>query len=210
MASVEGFLEDFAKGGEFCGMVRFEVRIQDAWIGADLPEAKELAEGGEFDLGISGAGHLHFKNLFFGIGAHFLVEKALRGRHFAIDDLLKFFGQFGGDGGLGAAENIGCGLGEVALVEPLAVVAIGSGRDGGEVPGMRKAKRLRRSSTAFSMGVPVRIKRPLAERERRALEAWVRRFFTCWASSARTMAKERDWRRAWSRTRVPYEVTRTS
>ena len=58
----------------------------------------------------------------------------------AVDDLLDLFGQFGGDGFFGAAQDIAGGLGAQAFVVPTAFITLEAGGQGGEVAGHQEGE----------------------------------------------------------------------
>lgn len=100
-----------------------------------MAEAEELGEGGELEFAFAGAGGFEVDEFAFGFFLGVAVEFGLGGGEFAPNGLLQFFGELGGDGAFGAAENVGRGLGAEALVEPGAFVAAKAGGDAREVAG---------------------------------------------------------------------------
>ncbi len=145
VAVVDGFGEELGEGLEFGGrnglrrgrggigaVGRF---LNEARVAADLAEAEELGEGGELEAAFAGAAGGEVEELALGGFLSVAVELGLRRGEIAPDDLLDFFGELGGDGEFGAAEDVGRGLGAEALVEPGAFVAADAGGDFLQVAG---------------------------------------------------------------------------
>ena len=118
------------------GITGWKARATDeTGVAADLAEAEELGEGGELEFRFAGTAGFEVEEFAFGFFLRVAVKFGLCRSHLAPDDVLKFFGELGGDGAFGAAENVGRGLGAEAVVEPGAFVAAEAGGHAGEVAG---------------------------------------------------------------------------
>lgn len=100
-----------------------------------MAKAEKLGEGGEAEFGFAGAGGFEIEELALGALLELAVEGGLGGGEFAPDDLLDTRGEFGGDGALGATEDVGCGFGAETIVEPGTFGGGGAGGDLVEVAG---------------------------------------------------------------------------
>jgi hypothetical protein len=111
VAAVDGLVEELEEGGELGGgeTVGSEAFREEAGVAAELAEAEQVGQGGEAQGAFSGTGFLELGKLLLAALAQGEVGGAGVGVEAAGQDLLDAFGEFGGDGLLGAAQEEGGG-----------------------------------------------------------------------------------------------------
>ncbi len=124
VAGVLGFFDEFEEGLELRRIGFGQLRVEDARVGADLAEAEQLIEGRHLDAGLRGAAHLHLEDLLARGFEDLVVDLLLVVLEVAVDDLLDLGGQFGGDGDLGATEDVRRGHLQETVVVPLTFVGL--------------------------------------------------------------------------------------
>jgi hypothetical protein len=123
VAVVDRFREQLLKTFQFRRCSGRGVRRHEARIAADLAQAQKLSEGGKLEFCLAGSGGFEIEEFALGLFLRVAVKLRLGGREFAPHDVFKFLRQFRRDGPLGAAQDVGSGLGAKPIVEPRSLVA---------------------------------------------------------------------------------------
>ena len=121
MVRIDGFFEELEEGLELGRIGLVHLRVEDARVGANLAEPEELVKGRHADGVILGPTHFHVEDFLTGRFLHLVVELLLVLFEVAVENLFNLRRELGGDGELGAAEDVRCRHLEQTVVVPLTV-----------------------------------------------------------------------------------------